>query len=61
MEAIYPKKSVPFNSQQQRDVIDPVPVANMTHTKSASPGPGAYQFQSEFDLNKYEKRMDEKG
>lgn len=44
MEAIYPKKSVPFNSQQQRDVIDPVPVANMTHTKSASPGPGAYQF-----------------
>jgi|TARA_B110000285_G_C15036101_1_gene569336 hypothetical protein len=34
---------------------------NMTHTKSASPGPGAYGFRSEFDLNKYVKKMDEKG
>ena len=55
MEAIYPKKQVPFNSNTSRSrKVEP-------NLKEQTPGPGSYQFRSEFDLNKYVKSMDENG
>lgn len=65
MEAIYPKKLVPFNSQATRAVVGPVvrqtEEPSREAAKQGSPGPGAYKVRSEFDLNKYIKEYDDKG
>ena len=62
MEAIYPKKTAPFNSNQSWQVVGGVVRDDgRANKKSTSPGPGAYKVRSEFDLNKYIKEFDDRG
>lgn len=53
MQAIYPKKGVPFNSQNERKT---------SHAAyNDTPGPGHYRLKSDFEMNQYIKSMDDKG
>ena len=62
MEAIYPKKTAPFNSNKNWEVVgNVIKDDGRTYNKNASPGPGTYKVRSEFDLNKYIKELDDRG
>jgi len=53
MEAIYPKKHVPFQSTIERNDGSDWP--------NDTPGPGHYRLKSDFETNQYIKAMDDKG
>ena len=62
MEAIYPKKTAPFNSNNGWEVVGQIVKDDgRVNKKNTSPGPGTYKVRSEFDLNKYIKELDDRG
>jgi hypothetical protein len=59
IEAIYPRKAAPFNSMAVRRVGSYSTSA--TDAKNISPGPGAYNLKSNFDIVRYVKNLDDRG
>lgn len=59
IEAIYPKRFAPFNSGSTRKIGSYS--TSVSEVKNLSPGPGAYNMKSNFDIVKYVRQLDDRG